>query len=86
LKSNSAKEISLHNDLILDLGEPNVLIMIVNFKFFSQIGSGKLFKNLLNLLNLILILILRKNLLIKQTLVFINSISQMNCDLFIASL
>jgi hypothetical protein len=39
MKSDSVEEISLHNDFILDLGEPNLLIMIVIFEFYFIIGS-----------------------------------------------
>ncbi len=38
LKSESAKEVSLYNNFILDLEEPN--FMIENFEFSSIIGSG----------------------------------------------
>jgi hypothetical protein len=39
MNSDSVEEISLHNDFILDLGEPYFLIMIVIFEFYFIIGS-----------------------------------------------
>ncbi len=44
-KRQLSKQISLHNALILDLEEPNLTRMIVNFQFFFIIGSENLKKN-----------------------------------------
>ncbi len=40
LKSESVEEISLHNDFLLDLGEPNLLIMIVIFSILCRTLSN----------------------------------------------
>ncbi len=57
LKSESVEEISLHNDFLLDLGEPNLLIMIVIFSIlynrFCKILISR--EKLLNLTTLVVV-------------------------------